>query len=156
MTDGSDKKASELEAEFRKLVIDELKSISSKQDESTKSLNDLTTEFKLHKQESQNRWETIAKLDAEQNAILSEHAARSEALQKQNELTEKSLRAAIFGEGIVDPEQREHTVVGRIEKLEEPRRFMKNLKKIAIAVGAIITALATLYGLFQAIVSSLK
>lgn len=134
------------DSEFRQLVIDSLKDISKKQDVSSDRLYDLHSEFKLHQQDSLNRWNRIEELDKEQNEILAEHQARSIAIQKDVELRDKALRLALLGEGLLDPSKKKNTMLGRIEALEL-------IPKIVLLLGKwimwISTVAGAIYGLFQ-------
>jgi len=138
-----------LTTHFNRLMLDELKSIGGRQSEMNENLNGLVLEFQLHKQDSQNRWDTIARLDTEQNELLAQHASRSEALQKQNELTEKMLRAEIFGEGISDPEKRKNVIVSRIEALELPVKSWGWVKQALLELGKIAAGAVAVYGLIK-------
>lgn len=101
---------------IQELILKGLDDLKASQSETTKCVNELTTEFKLHKQESNNRWDAIKKLDEEQNALLAEHSARSYAIQKDVKLREEALRFEIFGKNGLEP---------RVSKLEEPTKLKK-------------------------------
>jgi len=138
-----------LKTHFNRLLLDELKAIGGRQGEMNENLNGLVLEFQLHKQDSQNRWDMIARLDAEQNELLAQHASRSDALQKQNELIEQTLRAEIFGEGIADPEKKKNVIVSRIEALELPAKSWGWVKQALLELGKIAAGAAAIYGFIK-------
>lgn len=122
-------KADDLEAGFRKLVIDELRAIGVKQDTTSLSLGELKTELALHQQESNMRWQAIEKLDEEQNAILAEHRSTGLAQMEANKIARAELKAKIEN---LEP---------RVVKLEEPGKVMGTLKKWVLGAGAVAAAI---------------
>lgn len=118
------------------IFMDMLREVHSDVKKMKDSMSSLDTEFKLHKQESENRWDEIKKLDEEQNALLAEHSARSRAIQKDVELRDRALRRDVLAEGVSSPKERKGTVIGRVENLEMPMKFGKWL------LGVIATVLA--------------
>lgn len=122
------------------LILDSIKKISKNQDNTYDALIELTTEFKLHKQESQLRWETIEKLDKEQNEILAEHHARSTAIQKDVKLREEALRNELFGANGLEE---------RVTKLEAPQMAKKLIIKWIITVGGIAGAITAILALLN-------
>lgn len=129
--------AKEDTSDFNKLILFELKSLGSKQESTTQCVQDLTTDFKLHQQKSDMRWDTVVKLDTEQNKLLADHSARSTAIQKDVELREIQVRSEIT------------KVTVRVDKLEEPRKLFKAAKSVAIwitTVGTSVIVVSKLLG----------
>lgn len=121
MAEKKDDEKSEKSSVSENLILDIYKTVKV----ISESLAKLEKRFALHQQESENRWEAIAKLDEEQNAILAEHRSTGLAQQEENRISFARLRAEIFGEGITDPDKRKKTLMGRVESLELPRNLWK-------------------------------
>lgn len=88
------------------------------------TVSDLTKQFALHVQKMDYELKEISRTNDIQNRILDEHHKRSDRLEEQNELNRIKIRAEIFGEGVLNPAKRETTLLGRIEKLEAPKKAM--------------------------------
>ena len=116
-----------------KLVLDQLTKLNDKHDQTQKSVNDLTTEFKLHQQESQHRWEAIEKLDNEQNQILAEHRSTGLAQQEANKIARQELEMKMSN--------RIEKVEKRVDKTEQPQKFWHMVGKIAAYIGTIGSAI---------------
>lgn len=121
-----------IEAEFRKIVIDQLRAIGDKQDHSTSSLAELKADLRLHQQESKMRWEAIEKLDNEQNTILAEHRSTGLAQMEANRIARDLLKNEI---NALEP---------RVTKLEEPGKVMSTLKKWLLGAGATAAAITAI------------
>ena len=123
------------------IMLKLLEDVSKDVKDTKTTVSSLETDFKLHKQESQARWDAIEKLDKEQNEILATHASRSDRLEQDNLLRERGLRADIFAEGVVDPDKRKKTLIGRVEGLEFPMKAGKWTFGLAAGILAILKAI---------------
>lgn len=80
------------------------------------------------------RLEAVEKLDQEQNALLRQHAQRSEELKRDNELREATLRREIFP---------------RLNKLEEPRKWLENTRTALLWIGGTCAAIMAILKLLH-------
>jgi hypothetical protein len=116
-----------------------LRQMMKNSNETQKCISEIDKKVDLGFQKMEYEIKGIKDLDERQNQILKQHAARSDALQKDNELREQVIRA----------ELQVHDK--RIEVLEQPRKWRKMTTKgliwagsIALALGAILKLLAVL------------
>lgn len=121
-----------MDNKFSQMILDELKSLNKKQDKLQDGLTTLNTGFELHKKESEHRWETIAKLDAEQNQILAEHRSTGLAQQEANRIAREKLQLEI------------DQVKEKVTVLEEPGKFMGNLKSVILYGAAVVGGVGTI------------
>ena len=109
-----------------------------KMDQLSGSIAELDKKFELHSQDTSFKLEKIATQDEQQNALLSEHAARSTALQADVE-----LRANALWEGV-------RKVEARVGTLEAPGKLRKLAWRRVIDIITRLTAIAGLvYVLFE-------
>lgn len=118
-----------------------LEEIAKEQKETRKCVTKLDKKVDHLDQKMTYELEKIHAQDEIQNKELAEHAGYSRALQAQNELTKKEIDAKIFG---IDSPNPEKSIQGRIERLEEPRKWFKMTKNILLGVGAVAGAIYTI------------
>ena len=103
-----------------------------------KCVNKLDKKLDLHIQKMEYELKAINQLDKEQNELLAKHAARSEALQKDNELREHALRIDIGAQS------------ERIDDLEAPGKWLKTTQAVVLKVGGAITIITgAIYGVVR-------
>jgi len=110
------------DVQFRELVTEELKKISSKQDQNNKDLNKIDRKLDLHTQKMEYEIEKIQDLDMRQNASLDEHMKRSDALEKNLNIYQNESNK-------------------RISKIEIPTKI---LAYVGIPLGVLTTVLGIL------------
>ena len=137
---------------FNQIILDELKKLNKSQSELSSSVTEMNTEFKLHKQESNHRWEKIAELDAQQNDLLSkhndllaEHRKTGLAQMEANDLARQDLEFRMNEKH----EFLQKQVFDLRDQVDTPRKFWKTLRTVAIYFTSIGGAVAMLYGLFM-------
>lgn len=109
-----------------------------------KSIETLQGKFNLHEQAMQYELKGIKDTNEIQNKILEEHHKRSDALQKDNELREEALRNQLFGKDGEIPK-----INSRLEKAEQPRKFVETVKGIFITSGTIAASILGLIKLLE-------
>lgn len=148
MAGKDEKKESSLLLSALQNVHEDVKTAMSEGRETQSCVDGLHKDFALHCQKTEMYLQQHAQMLSKHNEILEEHSARSLALQKQNELTEKKLRAEIFGEGLADPDKKKKTLMGRIEDLEVSKNRWKWLAGLIIGVAGLIKALDYIFTIF--------
>jgi len=106
---------------------------------------ELSKNFELHVQKMDYELKEVSRTNDLQNKILAEHHKRSDRLEEQNVLMKTQLRAEIFGEGMVNPKKRETTIVGRIEKLEAPKKAIIWMFGIVMGLLGLAAAILKLF-----------
>ncbi len=118
-----------------------LEEIAKEQKETRKCVNALDKKVDHLDQKMSYELEKIHTQDKIQNKELADHASYSRALQAQNEIMKKDMDAKVFG---IDSPNPEKSLQGRVERLEEPRKWLKMTKNILLAVGGIAGAFYTI------------
>ncbi len=113
---------------FNNLLLQGMQDMKQAQEKTTESVNGLTTEVKLHKQESTQRWEAVEATNETQNKLLEEHKATGEAQAERNKIEREKIRqTASTNYSKLD---------GRVYTLEEPEVLKKQMKaKIKSTLG---------------------
>lgn len=122
-----------------------LSKIVENTEKTSQAVSTLAKKFELHVQKMDYELREVSRTNEIQNQILEEHHKRSDRLEEQNTLVKAQLRAEIFGEGMIDPKKRETTIVGRIEKLEAPKRAIAWSFTIIMAILGLVS---TIYKFF--------
>jgi len=115
-----------------------LEDIAAEQKTTTKCVTKLDKNLALHIQEVKFELQGVKETNIAQNKELSEHSARSTAIQADNQIREAQLRKEIFGTGSEKPER---SLDGRLKKVEEPRKVVKIMIKILTGLGTIAGAI---------------
>jgi hypothetical protein len=125
------------------------KQILEKVEETQLSVSQLDKKMDLHIQKTGLELEQIKVLDEKQNQLLADHAARSDRLEKDNQLREQALKIYIDEKH----DTLETSFTDKIQVIEKPRQWLIMTSKIffwcASAAGA-------LYGVWQFIETILK
>lgn len=103
----------------------------------------LDKKLDLHVQRTEQEFEAIRHLDAQQNDLLAEHAKRSDRLEKDNQLREASLRRDFLGT-TTDLDK-------RISVLEMPWKWILTTKKGLAWLAAVAVSLAAILELVKLI-----
>lgn len=134
-------------------VLDEAKEtrkqVLEKVEETQTSVNQLDKKMDLHIQKTGLELEQIRTLDEKQNQLLADHAARSDRLEKDNQLREQTLRIYIDDKH----DELETSVTDRIQVIEKPRQWLIMTGKVFFWLAS---AAGALYGAWQFIESILK
>jgi hypothetical protein len=112
-------------------MLEFIKQILEKTEETRECVQQLDKKVDLHIQKTELELAQIAKLDSQQNALLDDHAKRSDRLERDNQLREETLR-------------REFNV--RFEAIEKPREWLKTTSKVFFWIGS---AAGALYGAYE-------
>lgn len=110
-------------------IMEALQKVLDKTEETSDCVRKLDKKVDLHIQKTEIELEHIRELDEKQNQLLDEHSARSDRLEKDNQLREQSLR---------------QDFEGRFQEIEKPREWLKMTGKIlfwtASSAGALYGA----------------
>lgn len=115
-----------------------LKQMVESSNQTQKSISGLDKKMDLHIQKMEYEIKGVKDTNEQQNVILAEHSARSDALQKDNELREQSVKAEL----VVHDK--------RIEILERPRKWREMTTKGLLWAGGIAGALYAILRLLGA------
>lgn len=112
-------------------IIETLKQVLEKTEETRGCVTKLDKKVDLHIQKTELELEHIRELDEKQNNLLDEHAKRSDQLEKDNALRERSIR---------------NDFENRFRKIEKPREWLRTTAKMIFwtASGA-----GALYGAYE-------
>ena len=105
-----------------------------KLDKTHEVVTTLDKKLDLHVQRTEQEFEAIRKLDQDQNALLAEHAKRSDRLEEDNKLREAALRNE-FSTTAKDLDK-------RVSVLETPWKWILTTKKGIMWLAAIATSVA--------------
>jgi hypothetical protein len=97
---------------------------------------ELDKKMDVHTLQNQYEFDSIKKLDQEQNAILQEHHDRSVQLKRDNDLREQALRLEL------------EKTNERIEKLEIPGQAWSYVIKLIKWAGIVATSLTAIYAVY--------
>ena len=114
-----------------KFIIDTMKEVLEKTEETRGCIQKLDRKMDLHIQKTELELGHIGELDAKQNQLLEEHSARSDRLEKDNVLREATLKQEFDD---------------RFQKIEKPREWLKITGKLIIYVGS---AAGAIYGVYE-------
>lgn len=109
------------------MAVDKNRSILNKIDGAVSKLD---KKLDLHIQKMDFELNEIKELDAAQNKILAEHAARSNQLEKDNLLREQKLKA-------------------ELEAIKAPFKFLAMVKQISVWLGAIAVSVVSIIHLLK-------
>lgn len=157
--------------------LDEMmKKLLDQSEETQKTVISFDKKLDLHIQKTELQLEQIHKLDEKQNAILEEHHKRSDALARDNELRERSVREEARGlasaardeaKGLASAVRDEAKILAnqletrleekapkrdldilatRLDKIEKPTETVRSLIKSVVYLGTIA---GSLYGIYQ-------
>lgn len=115
-------------------ILDALRSLSGKLDGVKSDVADLDKRVEVYATRTELKLEAIHHLDGEQNAILSEHQARSIAIQKDVAIRDEATKALI------------KALDFRVEGAEMPLKVIKMMAGVFAAIGsASVGVLAVLH-----------
>ncbi len=133
-----DKNSINKELNLMQRVSDQMKRTADSLQAVEKCVNKLDKKLDLHIQKMEYELTSINEQDKEQNKLLAEHSARSDALQKDNELREQDLLAKFISY--------KENADERLNKLEGPRKWLKTSRNILVYVGGGTSAI---YGILK-------
>jgi hypothetical protein len=125
---------SKLDEQLITLVLEKL-------DKTHGIVTNLDKKLDLHVQRTEQEFEAIKVLDEQQNALLDEHAKRSDRLEKDNVLREAQLKLE-FGTTV-------NGLDNRVSALEAPLKWFLTTKKGLMWVAGIATSLVALIELLK-------
>jgi hypothetical protein len=134
-------------SENNNIISDLLTKVLQNSEATSKEVSKLSTKIALLTERTENELRYIKSELHKNTVVLDEHHNRSVQLKRDNELRELKLRAEILGEGVKNPEERKHTVVGRLERIELASSWLNTTKNVILYVGAIAAAILAIFNL---------
>jgi superfamily II helicase len=138
----------DLDEEFKTLLIDELRTLSSIQKETSECFVQLDKKLDLHIQKTQHELEKINTLDLHQNDLLDQHIRGVNTIKDMHVSHREETKQQIEIMSQKLDLQRQETVA-RLETLEKPYDLVKYAGKVLTWVGAIAGSLYAILKLME-------